>query len=36
LPQIKRNFHWVILAVILISLLPLAYEIFRHRKLRKA
>lgn len=30
-PMVKRNLTWVILAIVVLSLVPLAFEYFRHR-----
>jgi membrane-associated protein len=35
LPFVKKNFSLVIFAIIFISLLPMAYEILKHRKAKK-
>jgi membrane-associated protein len=32
IPAVKRNFHVVIVAIILVSLLPVIVEFLRHRK----
>jgi membrane-associated protein len=36
LPAVKRNFHLVIFAIIIISLMPPAFEWYRHRRNRPA
>jgi membrane-associated protein len=32
IPAVKSNFQYVILAIIAVSVMPVAYEFFRHRK----
>lgn len=36
IPVIKDNFHWVILAILVVSVLPIAYEWWKARSERKA
>jgi len=36
IPFVKKNFSLVIIAIIFISLLPIAYEFFKHRKAKTA